>query len=276
MDAWLSNQSGASMGKSSRAGGPGADALKKRRLALDAGGRVATAHEDAAPGGLARRHAVDPAHRVGEGAALRADLEELIEVLDADGLHLDVRVVDARELQLAGQDETRQAHAAHGGPEQLGLFVRAAGDHAAVGDEQLDPADVVAEAAVDVMVLAVDVAGDGAPDRHELRAGHHRREEPARHEGVQDLLEGDPGLTAQPARLGVEVEHAVEAAGENDAAIAQQRGVAVTAAETEGQHGVALPIGQGGGHLFAALGAGHLRLDPGIAAPTPEGLRGPT
>ena len=59
----------------------------------------------------------------------------------------------------------------------------------AAAREQLDAAHVVGERAVDVVILAVNVAAKRAPDGHELRARHHRRKESARHEGADDLLE---------------------------------------------------------------------------------------
>ncbi len=55
-------------------------------------------------------------------------------------------------------------------------------EDAPVGDAHLERADVLAEAAVDVVVLAVDVGGHHAAEGDELGAGRDGREPAARHE----------------------------------------------------------------------------------------------
>ena len=52
-------------------------------------------------------------------------------------------------------------------------------------------ADMTAERAVDVMVLAVDVAGDRAADGDEPGAGRDRHEEPGRHDHPQQFVDAD-------------------------------------------------------------------------------------
>ena len=103
----------------------------------------------------------------------------------------------------------------------------------AVGDAQRAARARGAEAAVDVVVLAVDVGGDHAAERHELRARRDRREEAARQEEPVDLAQREPGLGAQHAGRRVEGEDAVGERRAGDLAIARrrQRRVAVGAAE---------------------------------------------
>ena len=69
-------------------------------------------------------------------------------------------------------------------------------DDAAVGDAQPQRRDVAAEAAVDVVVLAVDVGGDHAAERDELGAGRDRREPAARQERAVQLVERQARLGA--------------------------------------------------------------------------------
>ena len=89
---------------------------------------------------------------------------------------------DALELELDLEDVAEQAHAADGAVEQLRLLRRAALDDAVVGEAHAERAHVRAEAAGDVVVPAVHVAGDHAAERDELGARRDRREEAARHE----------------------------------------------------------------------------------------------
>ena len=95
---------------------------------------------------------------------------------------------------------TREPHAAQRRAEQLGLGCVADLEHAAVGDAHAQRADVLAEAACHVVVLAVHVRGDHAAERHVLRAGRDRAK-PSRAEGTPrcNAAQREPGLGAQHA-----------------------------------------------------------------------------
>ena len=71
---------------------------------------------------------------------------------------------------------------------------RAAEDLARGGQER-QLLDVPSDRPVDVVVLAVDVGGEGAPDRHEARPGDDREEEAARHEEREEA-----GAATSPPR----------------------------------------------------------------------------
>ena len=58
---------------------------------------------------------------------------------------------------------------------------------------------MTAEGAGDVVVLAVDVVGDGAADADELRAGRRRQEPAVRHGEVEDLSQRRARLAADDA-----------------------------------------------------------------------------
>ena len=60
------------------------------------------------------------------------------------------------------------------------------------------PRDVVAERPVDVMVLAVDVAGDRPADRDEPGAGRDRDEEAARHDQPQQVVDAHARRGSSP------------------------------------------------------------------------------
>ena len=61
--------------------------------------------------------------------------------------------------------------------------------HLAVGGEQVHRPDVVAETARAVVVLAVDVAGDGAADGDLAGAGQHGHPQPERQRRLHQLVE---------------------------------------------------------------------------------------
>ena len=68
------------------------------------------------------------------------------------------------------------------------------GAHLAVGDQQVHRPHVVAEAAGAVVVLAVDVAGDGAADGDLTGAGQHRDPQAERQRGTHQLVEVHAGV----------------------------------------------------------------------------------
>ena len=68
------------------------------------------------------------------------------------------------------EHDAREAHAAGGGPEQVGILARRDPLLAAGRRDDRHGRDVVAPRAGAVVVLAVDVAGDGAADGDLARA----------------------------------------------------------------------------------------------------------
>ena len=74
----------------------------------------------------------------------------------------------------------------------------------AVGHQHRHRPQVVAERTVDVVVLAVDVAGDRPAERHEAGAGRDRHEEALRHQMAQQVVEADAGVGRHEPARGVE------------------------------------------------------------------------
>ena len=117
----------------------------------------------------------------------------------------------------------------------------AALDDAAVGHAQAQGGDVGAEAAVPVVVVAVDVRRHHPAQGHELGARRDGQEEPAGQEEAVQLEHAQARLGAQEAGLGIEGEDAVGEGGVGGLRPAggRQRRVAVGAAEAARQHRVA-------------------------------------
>ena len=114
--------------------------------------------------------------------------------------------------------------------------------------------DVAAEGAGDVVVLAVDVVGDGAAEGDVFGSGRDGQEEAARDGEVEDLRERDAGLGGEKAGLGVEVDQAVHAGGEQQIAVLEQADVAIAAAQSDGQRAVVQAAAAGGKSLCQCSG----------------------
>ncbi len=75
---------------------------------------------------------------------------------------------------------------------------------ATVGHEQLHLHDVVAEAALAVVVLAVDVVRDRTAHRDLAGTREHRHPEAVRERGLHEGVEGDAGVEVDRRGLGVD------------------------------------------------------------------------
>ena len=138
-------------------------------------GDVVAAHQDPAPERASAGEAVDPGDGVAAEALLLVEArEELVEVLRAPLHDADEGRFDGEEAEARGEDEPREPHAADRGVEGLGVLVGRAAQDLARGGQERQLLDVPADRPVDVVVLAVDVGGEGAADRHETRPGDDR------------------------------------------------------------------------------------------------------
>jgi hypothetical protein len=123
------------------------------------------------------------------------------------------------------------------------------------------------------MVLAVHVGGDGATDRHELRARRHRREPAAGQPSPDEVGDAHAGFAAQGTAGGVEVEDAVEPIVDDHAATRVERGVAVAAPEAARDERRGRLAREHLRHRHAALRPEDLAGLHGKAAPPAEARR---
>ena len=114
---------------------------------------------------------------------------------------------------------------------------------------QRNLADVSSEGSRTVMVLAVDVVGNGSADGNEARAGRDGKEPSLRKEYVENIGEADAAFAAEYARRFVETENAVETATVDQFAAGVETRIAVTAAEAMGEQ----RAGRGGLENFRHL-----------------------
>ena len=195
--------------------------------------------------------------------------EQLVEVAGAVGVDDEVRRLRAVQPDRRRDDHAGQPHAADGGPEQLGLgAVRGQRADRAVGGDQVHRQHVVAEAAVAVVVLAVDVGGDRAADRHLPGARQHRHPPAERQRGPHERVQADAGVDDRDARVGVDRGRAGEPGHvEHDAAGVLRR-VAVGAAEAAGDHAARAGAPDRGDDVGGRAGGGDVR-EVGAVRPQP-------
>ena len=210
--------------------GDAAVARRPRELRQRPG--VVSAKVVAATEPRARRERIDPRDRVLEVRfRFAVDLEELVESAEADRLLLDERVRDRPERELRPGHKARQPEAADGRAVPVGVFRRRADEAGPVGAEELEPSHVAAQGAGAVVVLAVHVIGDGAAERHVLRAGGDRQEPSLRHDESEDLGQAHARLAAHDPEVAIECQEAVEPPCDEQRAAVVQARVAVAPSE---------------------------------------------
>ena len=154
------------------------------------------------------------------------------------------RLVSIRFSRKAGE-----AHPACGGPEQLRVGLRRDDAAAVGGGDQGDGLDRVAPRPRLVVVLAVDVRGDGAPDGDLTGAGGDGDEPAEGDEPAHQGIDAGAGLCGDDALLHVQAAQAGHPGGVHHQAAGVLRRVAVGAPEATGDD-AALGCGlQHGGQL---------------------------
>ena len=187
--------------------------------------------EDRAAERGAAREAVDPRHRVPVvGVVLEHARHHGVEVAAPLGVRAHERRLDRKEPQGEVGDHAGEAERAGGAPEQLGIGSGRDFDHL-LRRVQRERLDVVGEAAVDVVVLAVHVGGERAADGHEPRARRDGHEEAERERGADERVDAHARVDPRNAGVGVDVELVVEGAAVEHGAARVLRRVAVAAPE---------------------------------------------
>ena len=157
----------------------------------------------------------------------------VVEVGRPLGVDGDVRGLDRDQAERRLGDDAGETHAAGCCPEELGVVVGPDLVHA-LRRAQRDALHVVCEAAVDVMVLAVDV-GRQRPAHGDVAGPGRDGDEPAAgHKQAQQGVEARARLDADHAPVEVEVEHPVERGGVDHGAAGVLGRIAVAASQAAG------------------------------------------
>src|SRR6478672_2659348 len=98
---------------------------------------------------------------------------------------------------------------------------------------------MIAETADHMMVLAVNVIGDGSADRDEFRAGRDRQEPSAANDQIEDFRQGDAGFALENSGRLIERQKMVHPASVQENAIRVQAAVAIAAAIPMNEHWLA-------------------------------------
>ncbi len=191
------------------------------------------------------RLTVDPCHRV---AVVTVPGEHLlhhrVEIGGSFGVDQQVAGLDRDHLDGRVGDDAGEAHAPRCRPEQRRIRL---GGHPSGpgGGHQGHLEDVRTEAPVDVVVLAVDVGSDGAPDGDQPGTRGHRDEPTERHQTLHQRLQADPGPHCHDARVEVDLEVGVEPGRVDHRAAGVLGGVSVAPAQSPGDHPAPTPARRG-------------------------------
>ena len=230
-------------------GGLPHDAASLRRGQLG-GGRVISPGEHGAPQPAAPGEAVDPGHRVAVAVvALVHPREQVVEVAGALEVDQHLAAGDGQQPQRRVEHDAGQPHPAGGRLERVRLVRARDRQQLARRRQQREREHVGAEAAVAVVVLAVDVAGDRAPDRHVAGPRRDRGEEAERQRRLREPRDRQAGADPEDAARQVDVVDAAEAVRRQHVAAGVLCRVAVAATEPAGDRSA----GAGPPHQSAEL-----------------------
>ena len=195
-------------------------------------GGVFAQKQQGAPERSAAGETIQPCHRVGSGGAGLEALHHFLQMWCPQRALVDGRAGDAPQIDGGIDDDAGQAHAAAGGVEQRAVLGARTVPHRAIGLQQTQRVHMLAKGAVEMMILAVHIAGDGAAHADETSAWHHGQEPATGREAMQDGVETDTGSAGQQTGVGVERKQVIQLAGLHDGA--RQRAVAVAASQSAG------------------------------------------
>lgn len=118
------------------------------------------------------RETIEPRDRVFEAAvAFAAEIEKRRKRVEWNEIGIDPWAVYSAKLNIGPGDDAGQAEAADSGAKHPGIAFRAANYEPIARTMQTELTNVRAESSGTVMIFPVNIIGDGAADRDELRAG---------------------------------------------------------------------------------------------------------
>ena len=197
---------------------------------------------------------------------------QVIEPGEPLGVHPHPRRLDRNQPQDGADNDTGEAHTTGCGPEQLWVSIRGDGDHATRRDEG-HLHDVPDEAAVAMMVLSVDVCGDGTADGDIAGSGRHRYEPARGDETPHQIMQAHAPADLDRSRRLVQFADAAKACRVEDEPARALRGVPVTPPQAPGDDttGLGAERGQNGGRVRRTANQGGGGCGPPPARQRPEG-----
>ena len=201
-------------------------------------------------GCVIRPHQHRPAQRISTGEAVNPgyrvpvsfirfvhDAQRVAQASNSLVIHDHVGGLHSFELDAGGEDDPGKAHASDRGPKDFASVCRRAGKDFASRSQQSKIPNEVRDRPLPMMVLAVNISGNGPADRNPFRARRYRQEETARQEAPHDLGKTDPCFALQKPGLAVERQETVQAHRADGACVRVERGISIAAAEAPGNVG---------------------------------------
>ena len=162
-------------------------------------------------------------------------------------------------------NEAGESHSANGGAEPLLILRWATEQAAAVRADQFKTQKMAAKCPDNVMILAMNIVGDGSANRCVLGAGSYGKEEAARDGEVQDFRQGRASFAPENAGLGVEMAKSVERARGKERPLVEQTHITITAPSAHGEHSRGWK--RLGGEVGGPVQGQYVRLQGRISAP---------
>ena len=226
------------------------------------GGGEAPTGEHGPARGPTPGHEVDPRDRVVvPGVTLGHQPQDLVEVPGAIGVDEEPARLDPGAPEGRVDHRAGEAHTAGGRPEELGITIGSDLDDLSRGELESEGVDVVAPRALVVVVLAVDVGGDGTSDRDVPRPRGDGHEGTLRDEREEQPIDAGPGLGGDRHVIGGGVGgdgEGIDVDGLDHHPPGVLGGVAVAAPEPPGDHPSRVVRGQSTGQLSGGCRPPHV------------------
>ena len=230
--------------------------------------------EDAAAQPLALSQTVDPGDRIPVVLILgRHQLHHCVQIRAAIGVLADTRGGDREHPKRRAGDHARQAHSPKRGLEQVGVLRGSDRDYVATCQHHLERQHVVPDGTVAVVVLSVDVVGDGAADSDVPRSGRHGKEPAPWNARAKDPINGLPRHHGHRAGLRIQPDQAPHGGHVQDGPAGVLGHVAVTATHPARQNPARSGLSQCLRQRLSRARARDARTRIGRAAPPCEQTR---
>ncbi len=192
---------------------------------------------------------VDPGHRVAVGGVgLFHQRHEIVEVRGPFGVYEHAAGLHRHQIDGGIGDHSCKAHAAGGGPKRFGVITQRHVTARAIGQGEAEATYMLTPRAISVMVLAMDVGGNGSTNGYLARSGRHGHEETQRHQRAHQLVETDPRTCRDLGASGIEHDRRRHRRHVEQHPSRVLRGVSIRTSETASQHATGSGFANRGGN----------------------------
>ncbi len=162
-----------------------------------------------------------------------------------------------------------QSEAANCGRIPIRILGPRAETTAAIRPYQFKARNMVSEGAGNLVILAMNIVGDGTTKRHILRSRSYREKEAAWHREIKDLGERNTGFGGENPSLRVKIDQAIHPCGLQQRAFIQQADIPVATAQSNRQSRL-MPLAENAGEITLPTKWNNFSVVLGIAPPRPQ------